>query len=364
MKEKNLIIFMPTINHGGGVEKNFFIISNYLSTKLQKISVITLSKSVRKKLNRKIKVICPKIGLIENFGRRAKFLISMIFLFKEVIKNKNSTVLCFQGIIYCTLLCKLTRTRIIIRSNSSPSGWSKNFFKKFLYKKIYSLADKIIVNSLSFQKEMNYKFNLKSICIYNPLNIKEIYKHSKKKIKINFFKKKSINIICVARLSDQKDHSCLIESINILKNHHDIRLILLGSGPLKNKITSSIKNLKLTKNIKIIGFKKNPYPYISKSDLLILSSKYEGLPNVLLEAIALKKFVISSDCPTGPREILDYGKGGELFKVGDHLTLSSKIKFFIKNKKNINSKKIYAFKRLKRFNYKSRLIDYYNEIKN
>tara|TARA_B100001093_G_scaffold196502_2_gene188865 strand:- start:3576 stop:3833 length:258 start_codon:yes stop_codon:yes gene_type:complete len=81
---------------------------------------------------------------------------------------------------------------------------------------------------------------------------------------------------------------------------------------------------------------------------------------VLLEAISLKKFVISSDCPTGPREILDNGKGGELFKVGDYLMLSKKIKFFIKNKKRLNSKKLYAFKRLKRFDYKKRLNDYLN----
>ena len=96
-----------------------------------------------------------------------------------------------------------------------------------------------------------------------------------------------------------------------------------------------------------------------KSDLFILSSKYEGSPNVLLEAIFLKKFVISSNCPTGPKEILDNGKGGELFKVGDYSMLSKKIKFFIKNKKNLNSKKIHAFKRLKRFDYKSRLNDYF-----
>lgn len=364
MKEKNLIIFMPTIIKGGGVEKNFFIISNYLSTRLKKISVITLSKIARKKLNKKIKIIHPKNNLIENFSRRLKFLISLIFLFREILSNKNSTVFCFQGIIYCILLCKLTRTRVIIRSNSSPSGWSKNFLKQILYKKIYGLADKIIVNSLSFQRELHDKFNLKSICIYNPLNINEINKHSKKDTKIKFFKKESIKIICVARLSEQKDHDCLVKSINILKNDYNIKLILLGSGPLKNTINNLIKSLKLEKNIKIIEFKKNPYPYILKSDLLILSSKYEGLPNVLLEAIALKKFVISSDCPTGPREILDGGKGGDLFKVGDYLTLSKKIKFFIHKKKEINSKKTYASKRLKRFSYRNRLQDYLNVIKN
>ena len=355
---------MPTINIGGGVEKNFFIITNYLSSKLSKITVITLSKSIKQRLDKKVRVVCPKLYFVENFGKRIKFLISLIFLFKEIISNRNATVLCFQGLIYCTLLCKITRTNIIIRSNSSPSGWSQNFLKKFLYKKIYGLADKIIVNSLYFKKELYQKFNLKSICIYNPLDKKEIIKNSKNKIKKNFFKKKSINIISVARFSDQKDHDCLIKSINILKNDYYLKLILLGSGPLKKKIIEQIENLKLSEIIKVIDFKKNPYPLISKSDLFILSSKYEGSPNVLLEAIALKKFVISSDCPTGPREILDNGKGGELFKVGDYLMLSKKIKLFIKNKKKLNSKKLYAFRRLKRFDYSSRLKDYSNVIIN
>ena len=362
MKKKKLIVFMPTVSAGGGVEKNFFIITNYLCSKLSKITVITLSKSAKQKLNNKIRVICPKVNFIENLGRRAKFLISLIFLFKEIIDNKNSTVLCFQGIIYCTLLCKITGTKVIIRSNSSPSGWSQNFLKKFLYKKIYGLADKIIVNSLFFKKQLNQKFNLKSLCIYNPLDKKQIYKNSRKKIKINFYKKKSINIISVARFSDQKDHDCLIKSINILKNDYYLKLILLGSGPLKNKIFQKIKELKLSSMIKIIDFKKNPYPLMKKSDLFILSSKYEGSPNVLLEAISLKKFVISSNCPTGPREILDNGKGGELFKVGDYLMLSKKIKFFIENKKKLEKKKNYAFKRLDRFDYFERLRDYYKAI--
>ena len=362
MKRKNLIIFMPTVDIGGGVEKNFFIITNYLSTKFEKITVITLSKTVGKKLSKKIKIICPKFSFIENFSRRVKFLISLIFLFKEIKSNKNAIVFCFQGIVYCTLLCKLTRTKIIIRSNSSPSGWSKNLIKKFLYKKIYGLADKIIVNSLNFKNELKYKFNLKSTCIYNPLNIKEIKKNSQKKIKINFYKKDCLNIISIARFSEQKDHACLIRSINILKDNYNVRLILLGSGSLKEKIKNLIENLDLSKNIKLYDFKKNPYPYLIKSDLFILSSKFEGSPNVILEALALKKFVISSDCPTGPKEILDNGKGGLLFKPGDYKMLSNKIIFYIKNKKRLEKKRIYAFKRLSRFNYNERLKEYYEAL--
>ena len=117
----------------------------FLSTKFKNVTIITLSNSAKTKLNNKVKIVCPEINLIKYFGRRTKFLISLIYLFKEIINNKNCTVLCFQGIMYCILLCKLLRTKIIIRSNSSPSGWSKNFIKNIFYKKIYGFADNIIV---------------------------------------------------------------------------------------------------------------------------------------------------------------------------------------------------------------------------
>ena len=98
-----------------------------------------------------------------------------------------------------------------------------------------------------------------------------------------------------------------------------------------------INHLKLNKYFKILDFKKI-YPYIKKSDIFILSTKFEGLPNVLLEAITLDKLVISSNCPTGPSEILDNGNGGLLFEVGNYKQLSHKIIFALKNKKKCSKK--------------------------
>lgn len=357
-----LIVFMPSIKMGGGVEKNFFIITNYLSKKYERIKVITLSKIPKNKLNKNIKVVGSKNNFFLLFGRRTKFLVSLVFLLKEILISHKPKILCFQGIIYCIILSKILRLKIIVRSNSSPSGWSKNLVKKKIYKIIYSFADKIIVNSLDFKKELKNKFNLNSTSIYNPLNRSEILKYSKKKIKIHFFKKKSLNIISVARFAEQKDHECLIKSINLLKKNYNIKLLLVGSGPKKNEINNLIKKFNLNQNIKILNYKKNPYPYIKKSDLFILSSRFEGSPNVILEALVLKKFVISSDCPTGPNEILDNGKGGILFKPGDYKMLSNKIIFYLNNKKRLEKKIIYAFKRLSRFDYKKRLNDYFNVI--
>ena len=92
--------------------------------------------------------------------------------------------------------------------------------------------------------------------------------------------------------------------------------------------------------------------------MFILSSKYEGLPNVLLEALVLKKFVISSDCSTGPNEILLNGKGGLLFKVGDYKALSKKIIYYYQNKNQCNKLLNNSVKELKRFDYIKNLNKY------
>ena len=119
---------------------------------------------------------------------------------------------------------------------------------------------------------------------------------------------------------------------------------------------------RLSKIIKILPFQKNPFNYIIKSDLFVLTSKFEGLPNVLLEAISLKKFVISSNCPTGPKEILKNGKYGFLFKVGNANMLSKKIEDFYKNKKKMIKKINKAYRSLNRFDYSYNLSKYFNLI--
>ena len=120
---------------------------------------------------------------------------------------------------------------------------------------------------------------------------------------------------------------------------------------------------KLKNKVKIINWQNNPYKYLKSADLLVLTSKYEGLPNILLEAVSLKKNIISTDCPTGPREILDNGKGGDLFRVGDFQQLSKKIILFSKNQKKYNDKLKFAYKRLERFDYNKNLKLYLKEIK-
>ncbi len=356
-RKKNLIIFIPFIG-GGGVEKNLFLISNFLSKKVKNIKICTISKKFKKKFNSKIKFICPKKSYSENLNIRIKYFICLYELFKFLKSNKNSVVLSFQANIYCIIICKLLKIKVIVRSNSSPLGWYHNNFKKFLYRRIIKLADKVIVNSLDFKKQMETKFKIKVENIYNPLNVKEIKRKSKKKVDFDFFNK-GFKIINIGRLTDQKDQITLLRSINFLKYKIKIKLLILGSGIEQSKLDKYIKDNNLGNLVKIKNFIENPYPYILKSDLFILSSKYEGLPNVLLEAAVLKKFIISTNCPTGPKEILLNGKGGYLFNIGDHKKLSKLILLFLKNRNQLKNKINYTYKGLDRYDLKRNLMKYY-----
>ncbi len=190
MTQKKLIIFMPSIE-GGGVEKNLFIVTNYLSEKIKNVFILTTSYKFKKSFNKQINLILPKKKFWNELSRRLKYLICIILLIKFLLKNKNSVVFAFQANLYCILVCKLLSVKIIVRSNSAPEGWSKNFIKKFLYKKIIKKADKIMVNSHDFKTSMKKKFKVNCEVIYNPLNTIEIKKNSKKKNK-KFISKKNI----------------------------------------------------------------------------------------------------------------------------------------------------------------------------
>ena len=107
-----------------------------------------------------------------------------------------------------------------------------------------------------------------------------------------------------------------------------------------------------------MNFQKNPYPYLKKTQVFILSSLFEGLPNVLLESLTLKKFIISSNCPTGPKEILDNGKNGLLFRMSDENDLLKKIIYYLHNKKKCSNLIYNGVNRLWRFDYSSNLKKY------
>ena len=225
MKQNKLIIFMPSIE-GGGVEKNLFIIANYLAQNINNITLITASKKFNHKF-KNIKVVNPKINLNKFNGRKIKYFFCLLELLKLLIKKNNYVLFAFQANLYCALIAIFfPKLKIITRSNSSPTGWSKNYFKKLLFKLLFKRIDKIIVNSFSFKKELINKFNINPVCIYNPLNKKDIIKLSKKKLNFKFFKTNKLKIINIGRLVDQKDQLTFLKSLTLIRNKIDFRALI------------------------------------------------------------------------------------------------------------------------------------------
>ena len=361
-KDKNFIMFIPSIEDGG-VEKNFFLISNFLIKKFNKLTLITISKDKKKKFNKSIKFVSFSSNIWEKFGRKFKYILAIILLIKEIKKNKNSIVFSFQANIYCILVCKLLGVKVISRLNSARYNLTKNWFKLKIFKIFFKLADKIIVNSLELKNYLKTEFKVNSTCIYNPLNTLEIRKMARVKSKEIFNKNTKVKILNIGRFTDQKDQTTLLKSLNLIKNKINYEAVIIGKGILKSKLNKYIIENKLDKNVKLMNFVENPFSLIKQTNIFILSSKYEGLPNVLLEALVLKKFIISSDCPTGPKEILLHGKGGLLFKKGNHKDLAKKIIYFYHNKEKCEKLLQKAIKNLNRFDYKKNLENYYKLIK-
>ena len=351
---------MPHLNVGG-VEKNLFILSNFLVTKIKNVSIITVNKEIKKKLDKRIKIISIPTKKFNNSHIYTKYLICICLLIKTILFSKNNLILTFLGNWYAILVAKIFRIKILTRSNTAPNGWSKNKVKNFLYKLILNMSDEIIVNSDEFKKIIKNKFNLNSVTIYNPLNKNEIIRLSKKKINFNYFNdNQSLKIINFSRLTDQKNHILLLKGLLALKKKISFKLLIAGDGPEKNNIKNFIIKNKLIKNVKLMNYLENPYPYLKLSDILILTSNYEGLPNVLLEAQTLKKTIISSDCPSGPKEILKNGKYGYLFKTGNAKDLSEKVYQAYRNKK-LNKKIVkYGYQNLFRFEKQKNLNKYYD----
>ena len=361
--KKKIILFMPSIE-GGGVEKNFFLVCNYLVHKVNSLKVITVSKKYKKKFDKSVVLITPSLNVWDNFNRKVKYLIALILLIKEIIKDKNTIIFSFQANIYCILICKLFSIKVITRSNTAPAGWSKNPIKRLIFRIGLSLSDKVMVNSIQFKKILKKDLNVNSECIYNPLNRKEIIKKSKKSSRKIFNSSRKLKILNIGRFTDQKDQLTFLKSLNQIKDKISFEACLVGRGALKQKLEKYILDNKLNHFVKILNFTENPYPLIKQANLFILTSKYEGLPNVLLEALVLKKFIISSSCETGPKEILLNGNGGLLFKVGNYKELAEKIIFYSMNKQKCKMLLNNSYKSLNRFDYKVNLSKYYKLINN
>jgi len=200
----------------------------------------------------------------------------------------------------------------------------------------YRLYNKIITPSIGLK---NFFINRLSVngkkiaTINNPIiNLKQsnVFLHKR----TPSIKKNDLVLITVTRLNMfQKDFKTLFFALREINEKINCRLIILGEGKDKRKIIELSSRLGIANKIKLIGFKKDPIRYINKANIFVFSSFYEGLPNVLIEAMASGVPIVATDCDFGPKEIVDNEKNGILVPVGDHKAMANAVIMLYKNNK-------------------------------
>jgi glycosyltransferase involved in cell wall biosynthesis len=140
-------------------------------------------------------------------------------------------------------------------------------------------------------------------------------------------------ILSVGRLTSQKDFCTLIKAFAKVRQTNPSRLLILGDGEDRSALETLVDQLGLREDVSLPGFVANPYPYMTRADVFVLSSRWEGLPGVLIEALYCGAPLVSTDCPSGPREILADGKYGKLVPVGNMDRLAQAIEATLNSKK-------------------------------
>ena len=162
--------------------------------------------------------------------------------------------------------------------------------------------------------------------INNPVISDELLQAAQQPVQHPFFDADNVPVVLgVGRLTEQKDFSTLIRAFDILRENTPARLIILGDGEERPALENLIRSSGLQDMVDLFGFELNPFAFMKKASVFVLSSKWEGLPGVLIQALACDCPVISTDCLSGPAEILKHGQYGHLVPVGDAEAIASAI---------------------------------------
>lgn len=237
-------------------------------------------------------------------------------------------------------LAKIKTNVIITIRIDVATGWkqSKGFKSRFiphLARWCYPWADHIISVS---KKSGDSLANVTGIprdkikTIYNPVVNQSLYDLANEPLEHEWFKKKNVPIILgVGRLTEQKDFETLIRAFSLVRRVRHVHLIILGEGEERPRLETLIRELNLEIDVALPGFVMNPYKYMKQTDVFVMSSRWEGLGGVLIEAMALGTPVVSTDCPSGPSEIMEDGHWGPLVPIGDHESLATAILWVLDN---------------------------------
>lgn len=287
----------------GGAERMVSNLANHFSSQSYQVFIVTFFDKREYEIDGKIQV------LNISTKNKLKRIIKLRKLIKDIDPNVIFSFLFNQQVILATTFTKYRkRTALTIRNNPKNTQKSLRFQEYFLKKA------KLVIFQNSGQKNCFSNLNVNK-CLVVPNFYNDNFLNSNRT-----YNSKCSNLICVGRLEPEKNHEGLIRAFSKLPQK-DLKLTIVGSGSLENRLKLLISDLQLTDRVILVPFTKNVKEYLDQSDLFVFTSFSEGMPNALMEALASGIPCISSDCDFGPADLIKEGKTGYLYPPFDENAL-------------------------------------------
>ncbi|MEM3658279.1 MAG: glycosyltransferase [Candidatus Hadarchaeum sp.] len=347
-KNKRIAFFIPDLE-GGGAERVFVLIAGTFAKYGFEVDLVLASAK-----GPYLDEVPPAVRICNLSARRVLAALPKMVVY---LRKTRPNIL-FSTLTHANLVAILARTisnvpcKVIVREAnvilSIPPETVLNAKERALRigaKLLYPKADAVIAVSGQVREDL-IKIGIppdKIYVIYNPIEIEKLEVLAGQEPEHPWFKQGEPPVVLgVGRLVPQKDFSTLIKAFAQVLQQSLARLVILGEGPERRNLEGLVAKLGLEKNVALPGFVRNPFPYIKRAAVMVLSSKWEGFPNVLIQALALGTPVVSTDCSSGPREILAGGRYGKLVKVGDVQGLAEAILGTLREPRNTEDLKARA----------------------
>lgn len=322
MQRQRLAVFAPSMV-GGGAERGALKLAEGLAQRDFDVDlVLAVAEGSR------LAEIPSDVRLVDLKARRV--LTSLPSLARYLRREKPLAVASVldHGNVVVLWARKLARYRgsvIVIEQNTlsmaAAHGKSRrDRMMPWLVRRFYPWADYVVGVSAGVIGDLNQIARLdptKLRIIFNPIVTDDLEEKARAPVDHPWFDDDSSVFVAAGRLRPQKDYPTLFRAFAKLRSKRPVRLLVLGDGPERENLEALIENLGIGADVQLLGAKSNPYAYMARASGFVLSSRWEGLPTVLVEALRCGVPVIATDCPSGPREILADGRFGALVSVGD-----------------------------------------------